>query len=203
MVTLVLVCLLSMAANISALSASGATAAMEPQQASTAPMQPPSREAEEIRGLVAVGQNVWITDDQGRHVEGRIGTFGLDRLTVVSGRDSTELPYGSILRIDSPKDGLGNGALRGLGIGAGVGLAWIIAEDSRECDPAEFFQCGDVMAAAYVVIPLMTGGIGAAIGVLIDAATRREQNIYQRGPRVGVIPTLDRGRTGAAVALSW
>jgi hypothetical protein len=205
MVTLALGSLPSITATASAASARGAAAAGEPQESLATPPQPPNSEAEEIRRLVAVGQKVSITDDQGRQLEGKIGTLSADRVTIVSRRDSTDIPYGSIVRIDRPRDGLGNGALWGFGIGAGVGLAALIDEALRDCEPAGFFSCGDPTAAAYVVIPLMTGGIGAAIGVGIDAAIRREPNIYRRGdtPRVRVIPTLGRGRTGAAVALSW
>jgi hypothetical protein len=124
---------------------------------------------------------------------------------VISRRATSEVDFASIVRIDRPRDGLGNGALWGLGIGAVVGLAGLIAEESGECEPVGFFGCSDPQTGAYVVIPLVFGGIGAAIGVGIDAAIRREPNIYRRGTtaRVRVMPTLGRGRSGVAVALSW
>ena len=204
--TIALVSLLSVTATVPAVSAHGAAAAGEQQESRVTPAQPPDSEAEEIRRRVAVRQKVSITDDQGRQFEGQIGTLSADHLTVVSRRDSTDIRYGSIVRIDRPRDGLGNGTLWGFGIGAGVGLAALIGEELRTCEHTGFvFSCGNPSAAAYLVIPLMTGGIGAAIGVGIDAAIRREPNIYRRGgiPRVTVMPTLGRGLAGAAVALSW
>jgi len=80
--------------------------------------QAPTAEAEEIRRRVRVGQKVSITDDQGRQVEGRISTLSADGLTLVSRRDSTDIPYDRIVRVDRPRDGLGNGAVWGLGVGA-------------------------------------------------------------------------------------
>ena len=187
------------------LSARGPAAADEQQESPATPAQPSHNEAEEIRRLVAVGQKVLITDDQGRQLDGQIGTLSADRLTVLSRRASSDIQYANIVRIDRPRDGLGNGALWGFGIGAGLGLAAVIDEEFGECEPAGFFSCGDPPAAAYLVFPLITGGIGAAIGVGIDAVIRREPNIYRRGAtrRVSVMPMLGRGRTGAAVALSW
>jgi hypothetical protein len=49
---------------------------------------------------------VSITDDQGRQEEGRISTLSADRLTLVSRRDSTDVPYDRIVRVDRPRDGL-------------------------------------------------------------------------------------------------
>ena len=203
--TLTLTSLLSITAMVSAVSAHGQATAGE-QQESRATAAPPSRnQAEEIRRLVAVGQKVLITDDQGRELNGKIGALSADRLSVVSRRDSRDIPYTSIVRIDRQRDSLGNGALWGFGIGAGVGLASVIDEEFGECEPAGFFGCGDPQAAAYLVFPLITGGIGTAIGVGIDAAIRRDPNIYRRGDtaRVSVMPKLGRGFTGGAVALRW
>ena len=203
--TLALVTMLSMIATVPAGSARGPAAAGEQQESSATPAQKPHNEPEEIRRLVAVGQKVLITDDNGRQVEGKIGTLSADRLTVVSRRDTSDVQYASIVRIDRPRDGLGNGALWGFAIGAGVGLAGVIDEEFGECEPAGFFSCGDPQAAAYLVFPLITGGVGAAIGVGIDAAIRREPNIYRRGDiaRVSVIPTLGRELRRVTVAVSW
>lgn len=203
--TLALVTLLPMTVTVAAVAARGPAGAAEQQDPGATAPQPRHDEAEEIRGLVAIGQKVLITDDHGRQVEGRIGTLSADRLTIVSRRDTSDVQYASIVRIDRPRDGLGNGALWGFGIGAGVGLAAVIDEEFGECEPAGFFSCGDPEPAAYFVFPLITGGIGAAIGAGIDAAIRREPNIYRRGaaPRVSVMPTLGRDLRRVTVALSW
>lgn len=165
----------------------------------------PRAESEEIRRRVKVGQKVTITDDGGRQLEGRIGALGPDRLSVASRTDVTELAYERIMRIDRPHDGLGNGALWGFGVGAGLGLAMVLAEEVAECDPAVFFSCGDPHPVAYLLVPGITGGLGAAIGVAVDALIRRERNIYRRGgtPDVRVLPRFGRGTAGAALSVTW
>ena len=202
--TLALVIVLSMTGTAPAAPARSAFAPGGQEQETTPPA-PPSESNTEIRRLLSEGQGVVITDDQGRQVEGTIGTLSSDRLTLVSRNASDDFRYASIVRIDRPRDGLGNGALWGFGIGAGWALAGLIAEEHRECDDFGFFSCSGPSAGAYVAFPLMVGGLGAAIGVGIDAAIRREPNIYRRSSatRVSVVPTLGYRRRGVAVALSW
>lgn len=162
-------------------------------------------ERDEIRRLVKIGQKVTITDDGGRQLEGRIGALGPDRLSVASRTDVTELAYERIVRIDRPHDGLGNGALWGFGVGAGLGLALVVAEEVAECDPAVFFSCGDPHPVAYVLAPAIIGGLGAAVGVAVDALVRREPSIYRRGSTTGirVLPTFGRGAAGVALSVRW
>lgn len=186
-------------------SSPGGTDAGNIQQDSPAAAAPAARtESEEIRQRVKVGQKVTITDDGGRQLEGRIGALGPDRLSVASRRDVTELAYERIVRIDRPHDGLGNGALWGFGVGAGLGLAGVVAEERRECDFG-FFSCGDPHPVTYALVPAIIGGLGAVIGVAIDALIRREPNLYRRGGTTGVrvIPTFEHGTAGAALSVTW
>ena len=92
-------------------------------------------DADRIRQRVKEGQKVRITDDQGREWHGRIDTLTPDNLTVVThDRQRTDLPYGTILRIDRPHDSLANGALIGLASGAAFGLSLVIDEE-HDCEP--------------------------------------------------------------------
>lgn len=175
------------------------------QQEPPAAAAPVARsEREEIRGLVKVGQKVAITDDGGRRLEGCIQVLGPDRLRVASQRSVTELEYERIVRIDRPHDGLGNGALVGFSAGAVLGLALVVDEETSECEPG-FLSCGDPHPAAYALVPGIIGGLGAAIGVGVDALIRRDPGIYRRGSGavVRVIPTVGRGAAGATVQVRW
>ena len=200
-----LVASLALTAAVAATPARTAAPPAIRQASPAAATQAPTAEAEEIRRRVRVGQKVSITDDQGRQVEGRISTLSADGLTLVSRRDSTDIPYDRIVRVDRPRDGLGNGAVWGLGVGAASGFLALLAEENRECEPG-FFSCGDPEPKHYLVIPLMTGGLGAAIGVGVDALIRREPNIYRRGSgtaRLLVRPAFGRGIKAAVVSVSW
>ena len=163
-------------------------------------------DADEIRRRVKEGQKILIVDDQARELTGRIGELRADALMLLVDRKRTDVPYDRILRIDRPRDGLSNGALIGFGVGAALGLAAVISEESDDCEPTgAFFECGDPTGAAYLVAPLVLGGIGAGIGVAVDALIRREPNLYRRhgATRISLSPALARDRRGVAISVSW
>jgi hypothetical protein len=159
----------------------GRHAADAAQESAAAPGTADRQANDDIRRLLTVGQRVTIADDRGLQLEGRIGALEPDRLTLISRRLRTEVAYDRIVRIDRPHDGLGNGALWGLGVGAALGFALVLDEEFSECDSSGFLSCGDPHPAAYALVPAIIGGLGAAIGVGVDALIRREPNIYRRG----------------------
>ena len=155
--------------------------------------------ADEIRRRVKEGQKIVIVDDQGRELTGRIGELRADALMLLVDRDRTDVPYDRILRIDRPRDGLSDGALIGLGIGAGLGLGLAAA---AEMDDSGFLDF-DFTDVAPIAIPVL-GGIGAVIGLALDASIRREPNLYRRqGETLSLAPTLVSSRRGVAIAVSW
>ncbi len=149
-----------------------------------------------------------ITDDQGREWRGHIDTFTPDNLTVIThDRQRKDFPYGTILRIDRPNDSLANGALIGLASGAVVGLLLVIdAEDDCPSQPSfDPFGCSDPTAGAYVAAPLVFGGLGAAVGVGIDALIRKDPTLYQRtgAARVRLAPAVGPGFRAVRVSVRW
>ena len=159
-------------------------------------------EADAVRARVKEGQKVRVTDDTGREFKGRISSMTDNSLGVLEGSDRADIPYASIVKIDRPHDGVGNGALIGLAVGAGLGFAAIV--DAESCEPEEFL-CGDPGASSYLGGALLGGGLGAAIGVGIDALIRRNPSIYRRGAgaRITLSPAVGRGARGAVLAISW
>jgi hypothetical protein len=159
---------------------------------------------DEIRTNVKEGQRVSITDDQGREFTGRIEQLSPGELELLSSRAAVKIPYDSIVKIDRPHDGLGNGARWGFFVGAVVGFAALALEDARACEPGVWFDCSDPSAAGYAIVAGITGGLGTAIGVGIDALIHRDPTIYRRGGRrVTVSPAVRRGYVGAVVQASW
>jgi hypothetical protein len=161
--------------------------------------------ADDIQKAVRAGQKVAITDDQGRESNGRIGTMTASGLTVVSRGATVALPYAEIVRIDRPHDTLANGALIGLSVGAGLGIAVLAADDHARCDPAVIFGCSNPSAGGYVAAAAILGGLGAAVGVGVDALIHRDRNIYRRagGTHVGLSPAFGRGIGAATLSISW
>ena len=149
-----------------------------------------------VSGLVKQGQTIDVIDDQGQESRGKVRSLSSSILTLDRNGTSTEIPFDRIAQIARPTDGLGNGALIGLGAGVAFGLlASTVGTD--DCLP-----CG----AGFVVgSALVAGGIGAGIGVGVDALIRRDRVIYRRDTRrqTRVAPVLGRGVAGAVVSVNW
>jgi hypothetical protein len=185
----------------------GSGKAIVPAQENTAALEGASAQsdADRIRQRVKEGQKVRITDDQGREWHGRVATLTPDNLTVVTdGREQKDFPYGTILRIDRPHDSLANGALIGFASGAALALGALISEE-HDCEPGTFFGCADPTAGAYLLGPLMFGGLGAGVGVGIDALIRKDPTLFQRtGPaRVTLAPAVGPGLRAVMVSVRW
>ena len=170
-----------------------------PMAQEQAPMaQAASPDADKIRRRVKDGQKIVVTDDQGRTLSGRIGELRPDALMLLVGRDTTKVPYDRIVSIDRPGDRLWDGALVGLVVGAGTGLAVAAASDDSG------WGSPDPAFVALVLTPML-GGIGAAIGVGVDAAIRRDSNLYRRtGPnRISLSPALGPRHRSVAISVWW
>ena len=157
-------------------------------------------DADEIRRRVKQGQKILIVDDQGRQLTGRIGELRADTLMLLVGRDRSDVAYDRILSIDRPRDGVSDGALKGLAVGAGLGLVAALAaagDDSGFLD----FGFADV---APIAVPVL-GGIGALVGWALDASIRHQPNLYRRpsATRINLSPTVGRSRRGMAISVSW
>ena len=151
---------------------------------------------DEIRRRVKEGQKVVVVEEHGRTLLGRVDNFGADALTLMVGQDRIPLNYDRILRIDRPHDGLREGALIGLTVGAGVGL--LAAIDSAQEDGGWGGPDPGLVAA---VAPLMFGALGAAVGTGVDALIRREPNLYRR--QTGAHITLSRSERRIAITWAW
>ena len=175
------------------------------QENSPAAQPAGASDADAIRQRVKKGQKVRVTDDQGVEWQGRIDAFEPDHLVVLTkDRQRRDVPYAAVLRIDRPHDTLANGALIGFVSGAVYGLLAVVAEENADCEPGVFLSCGDPIAAAYVLVPAIVGGLGAGIGVGIDALIRRDPTLFRRGAsRVVLAPSLGRDVRGVRLSVRW
>ena len=160
--------------------------------------------ADAIRSTIKEGQKVSITDDHGREFKGRISRLTGGSLSLLESKTSTDIPYDQIVRIDRPHDGLGNGALIGFGVGAALGFAAVVSEDTRSCDPDVLFDCSDPNPGGYAALTAIAGGLGAAIGAGVDALIHRNPSLYRRGnTRITMTPAIAPGKRAALLAVSW
>ncbi len=152
-----------------------------------------------IRTLVKLGQTLEVIDEQGQEVRGKVRALSADALTLDRKGTQTEIPFERITQIARPNDGLGNGALIGLGAGVAFGLLASTA-GTDNCDG--YYYCG----SGWVIgSGLVFGGIGAGIGVGVDALIRRDRVIYRRDGRrqTRVAPVIGPGVGGAVVSVTW
>jgi len=140
------------------------------------------------------GDKVWVTDAQGREIEGKIQTLTPDALTLrgdgartFAGRDV------SLIRQRQP-DGIWNGALIGLAVGGGIAAAGCIAEKDYS----------DSFCPAYI---LLYPAMGLGIGVGIDALIPGKKIVAYRAPgpagpssaRLSIAPVITPRAKGVAV----
>jgi hypothetical protein len=150
---------------------------------------------QELRLLVRVGETVTIRDAQGAETKGRILNLSPAALQVmVKGEHRTLAEADVSTLLQRRQDSLGNGALWGFGTGValfGSALAVVGCEG-----------CG-VWA---IPVGLIYGGLGAGIGVGLDALHTSSKVIYERAPtvaRVRFAPVVSGSRRGVALHVTF
>lgn len=126
----------------------------------------------ELRLLTKAGDTVTVTDTRGREVKGRIAVLSPEQLVVTDRAGRHEWAEADVVGIRQRRpDSLLNGALIGMGVGAGIVLAAAVADDVSGPD-----------TDWYVLGAFIYGGIGAAIGVGFDALSKDELDVFRREP---------------------
>ena len=157
--------------------------------------QEPVRDFARLNTRLVPGDTIWVTDAQGREIKGRIAALGADAITLEGGGGKTFASPDVATITVRRSDSLGNGALIGLGVGGlGTGLACLATAEGGDrewCAP----------------IALIYGGLGAAIGVGIDAMIPGKKLVAYRAPgatgsspaRLSIAPVV----TPRAKGLAW
>ena len=128
-----------------------------------------------------------LTTDSGTKIKGKLIQASPDQITVKLKGGSQQIPASRILKVQRSR----NGVLLGAVIGAGVGILPALALSEYAHN-----EGGD---SAIALIPI---GLGAAVGIGIDALLSTKRTMYERNPnqRLTLSPVLDRNRVGARVA---
>ncbi len=146
---------------------------------------------DQMRVLVAPGHKVNVTNSAGGRLFGTIAGLTASTLSLKVGKQLLELREADVQTIRRRgNDSLRDGALWGLGTGAGVGMV----------------TCGRCHVGPGLVAAAMFGGIGSGIGVGIDALIRTEMTIFQRRGAAGTVtvaPQLAKSHQGVMVSVKF
>lgn len=151
---------------------------------------------EQLRVLVRAGDTITVRDTQAVETTGKIERLSSSSLLLIASGTKRELTEADVTTILQRRtDALANGALWGLAIGlAAGGIAAALMCYDGPCD-----------ASLAAVVPFY-GGLGAGIGVGVDAMIVRRQVIYEKqkgSAAFGIVPLPGVGRLGAALSVRF
>ena len=157
-----------------------------------------ARSFEQLQVFVANGDTVSVREASGQEFSARVAHVSATELVVmVDGQRRAFHPDDTIRIRQRRGDSLANGTWWGFGIGAGAALLAVAADDSGLVNDAGWAV---VAAAVY-------GGIGAGIGVSVDALIRRREIIYDHKaggpPTLTIVPVFGPTRAGARLAVTF
>jgi hypothetical protein len=152
---------------------------------------------DQLRFVIAPGSTIQVVEASGATVKATfLGARG-DSLDLLVRGARQSVARDDVVRIRQRRDdSLANGARNGLIAGAALGLlgGMAIANEGGS-------------AAVYIpVVTAVYGGIGAGIGVGIDALIKGERTVYEARARhasLSIAPVVDRERKGVAVSLGF
>jgi hypothetical protein len=161
--------------------------------------QEPVKSFDQLNTRLKVGDTVWVTDAAGREVKGKIVDLAPEAVTVKADASRTYGPADVNLIHERRPDSFKNGALIGLAIGGGLSLGLCMAGSESE----DYGWCA-LAVGIY-------GGVGAGIGVGIDALIPGKKLVAYRAPgtpgssqaRLSLAPVITPRAKGLAVAFSF
>lgn len=156
---------------------------------------------QELRLLVRAGDKVTVVDHTGQKVSGRITDLSSTSLALVVDGRPREWRETEVATITQRRgDSLTNGALIGLGTGAGISAIGIAISSANDV-------YDDVNAGEVAAVIALYAAIGAGIGAGIDALISRHRVIFEResGPAVSLMiaPQFGPARVGARLSIGF
>ena len=153
--------------------------------------QGPATSFDQLSVLVDRGDKVRVTPSSGKPFSGRIMGLSASELTLRVGDQLRVLKEPDVSTIRHRRqDSLRNGALWGLGAGATAGMV----------------ACGRCHIGPGLGVAALYGGLGAGIGVGIDALIEGNVTVFEGRRTKGRIvlrPQLTPSHKGATVSVQW
>lgn len=146
---------------------------------------------DQLRVLLKHDDLLTITDRSDRRLRGRLSQLSSTRLVLDLSGSQREFTANDIDTIEMRKaDPLGNGALIGMAIGAGLASAAVVSQTS-----GGRIGWTPLVALAY-------GGIGSGIGACVDALVERDRVIYARSSSsISITSVFGKRRPGVFVSV--
>ncbi len=159
--------------------------------------QPPAASIDQLRVLVRPGETVKVLDRSGRETRGVVENLDDAHLTLRAASTTRVFDESEIervrMRVDDPlTNGARNGFIAGAIFGAMATAAWA-------------GEYGNVLPVVVIEAALF-GGIGAGVGVGIDAMITTDRVVYQarrRAAGVRLSPMLSADRKGLGVSIGF
>ena len=157
-----------------------------------------ARSFEQLKLLVKPGDRVFVTDSTGREVTGKVEALSSTSLRLMTKDATRDLTESDVFKMRQWRhDSLKNGAIIGASAGLGLSLIGVAAYCGGN-------GCGGEAVAAIVLYT----GMGAAIGVGLDALIPAKQIVFIGGTRTSlsrlkVKPILGNSRKGIGVSMSF
>jgi len=152
---------------------------------------PQAQSFDQLGVLLRLGDKVSFTDTSGARFAGTIAGLSSSSLSVSVGGHVRELRESDVATIRQRRgDSLANGAKWGLGVGAALGMA----------------ACGRCHLGPGLMVAGVWGGIGAGIGVGLDALAGSDFVVFQSRDstrRVTVAPQLAKSHKGVTVSVGF
>jgi len=164
--------------------------------------QEPVKSFDQLNTRLKAGDTIWVTDSQGREIEGKLSRLSPASLQLTTDGDVEELPAERVgtIRVQ-PADRLRNGVLWGALVGF-VGGA-LSCGVNPQCTGDEG---GAGMAAG---LGILGAAAGAGIGALIDAAVKGPKlTVYRASGTAGdahfsIAPVITPRAKGVAVSFAF
>jgi hypothetical protein len=156
--------------------------------------QPVAGNFDQLRMKVQAGDSIYVTDTTGHERRGRVVSLSESTLRMSFGDDAREFTERDVRLIRQRRpDPLWTGAAIGGGVGVVFGA--LAASIDEECSRGSGTSCAGPV--------LMMAGIGAGVGIGIDALIQGRKTIYEgRAAGVFVSPWLTRGSAGIRVTIT-
>jgi hypothetical protein len=131
---------------------------------------------DDLRAEAHRGEIVYITDQGGTKVKGRVVRISATSIDLLVNGGSRGWPASDVARITQRR---GHGVLGAeVGLTVGVGLAALLVITDGECANYGSPNCASEDMAALLLIGGFLGGIGGGAGAAIGAAIRTERVLY-------------------------
>jgi hypothetical protein len=169
--------------------------------------QEPVKSFDQLNTRLKIGDTVYVTDAQGREVKSKIQTLAPDAITLKGDGPMTFSARDVSLIRKREFEPLRNGALIGLGVGGGFGVA--VCVSIMVYDDATLGWCALALG--------VYAGVGTTIGVIIDALIPGNKLVAYRAPgtpgtpgtpgssqpRLSIAPVITTRTKGVAVSYSF